>query len=237
MSHKTMHFKELLRVYVFSLPVRVFHWVDALAILVLCVTGFVIGNPPAFSTSHEAYQGYWFGTIRAIHFISAFIFFFNFLFRIYWGFVGNKFERWNNFISSKKKFYKEIWQVILFDILQVKKGERISIGHNALAGFTYFILFVIFVFQIFLGFGLYAAMSGSWIAQLFAWVVPAFGGDITVRFLHHALMWLFVIFTIIHIYLVFYHDYVDGDGELSSMAGGWKFIEKEKLEKHDEKQG
>jgi len=28
---------------------------------------------------------------------------------------------------------------------------------------------------------------------------------------------------------VFYHDYVEGHGVLSSMIGGWKFMEKEKI--------
>jgi len=31
----------------------------------------------------------------------------------------------------------------------------------------------------------------------------------------------------IHMYLVFYHDYVEGRGVTSSMVGGWKFIERE----------
>jgi Ni/Fe-hydrogenase 1 B-type cytochrome subunit len=29
----------------------------------------------------------------------------------------------------------------------------------------------------------------------------------------------------IHIYLTFYHDYVEGRGVISSMASGWKYIE------------
>jgi Ni/Fe-hydrogenase 1 B-type cytochrome subunit len=32
-----------------------------------------------------------------------------------------------------------------------------------------------------------------------------------------------VVFAIIHIYLVFYHDYIEGRGTTSSMVGGWKF--------------
>jgi len=28
---------------------------------------------------------------------------------------------------------------------------------------------------------------------------------------------------LIHVYLVFYHDYVEGRGTTSSMIGGWKF--------------
>jgi Ni/Fe-hydrogenase 1 B-type cytochrome subunit len=31
---------------------------------------------------------------------------------------------------------------------------------------------------------------------------------------------------VIHVYLVFYHDYVEGRGVISSMAGGWKFVER-----------
>jgi Ni/Fe-hydrogenase 1 B-type cytochrome subunit len=34
------------------------------------------------------------------------------------------------------------------------------------------------------------------------------------------------------VYLVFYHDYVEGRGEISSMGGGWKFIEEEYFEHH-----
>jgi Ni/Fe-hydrogenase 1 B-type cytochrome subunit len=40
-------------------------------------------------------------------------------------------------------------------------------------------------------------------------------------------MWIFILFVIVHVYLVFYHDYVEGRGEVSSMFGGWKFIEEE----------
>jgi len=47
-----------------------------------------------------------------------------------------------------------------------------------------------------------------------------------VRQWHHAMMWFFVIFSMVHVYLVFYHDYVEGRGVISSMAGGWKFIER-----------
>jgi Ni/Fe-hydrogenase 1 B-type cytochrome subunit len=30
----------------------------------------------------------------------------------------------------------------------------------------------------------------------------------------------------VHVYLVFYHDYVEGRGIISSMTSGWKFVEK-----------
>ena len=70
-------------------------------------------------------------------------------------------------------------------------------------------------------------MSDAWLPGLFAWVVPLMGGDFAVRQWHHMMMWFFVVFTMVHVYLVFYHDYVERRGVISSMIGGWKFIERE----------
>lgn len=214
------------RIYVWEMPVRIYHWVNFLCILILITTGYLIGAPLAIQSAREASFGYWFGTVRFLHFVAAFIFFFNFVFRIYWGFVGNAYARWNFFIPLRARQWREIIDVLKVDILQLK-GEPIeSIGHNALAGLTYFLTFLAFVFQSVTGFGMYSAMSRSWLPQLFAWVVPLMGGDFAVRQWHHVMMWFFVIFSMIHVYLVFYHDYVEGRGVISSMAGGWKFIER-----------
>jgi len=219
----------LRKVYIWQLPVRFYHWLNALAILVLAVTGYIIGNPPALQSSTEASFGYWFGTVRFVHFVAAFIFFFNFIYRIYFGFVGNRFANWENFIPHTKAQFAEIIQVLKIDILQIKQEPIKALGHNALAGFTYFITFIVFLFQAITGFGIYAAMSDSWLPGLFTWIVPLMGGDAQVRVWHHLMMWFFIVFSMVHVYLVFYHDYVEGRGTISSMGGGWKFIEKDNL--------
>jgi len=218
---------EVKRIYVWELPVRIYHWLNALAVVTLCITGYLIGSPLAIQSSAEASFSYWFGTIRFIHFVAAFVFFFNFLFRIYWGFVGNKYANWKNFIPKSNEQLKEIVDVLKVDILQLRVKPLKSIGHNALAGLTYFLTFLAFLFQSITGFGMYSAMSDSFLPKLFAWIVPLMGGDFAVRQWHHMMMWFFIIFAIVHVYLVFYHDYVEGRGVTSSMVGGWKFIEKE----------
>jgi len=220
--------QNIVRVYVWQLPVRFYHWINAFAIVVLAVTGYLIGSPLALQNGSEASFSYWFGTIRFIHFIAAFVFFFNFLFRVFWGFVGNQYADWRNFIIFRKKQIEEVKNVLAVDILQARAQPLESIGHNALAGFTYFLSFLVFLFQSITGFGMYAAMSHSWLPRLFAWIVPLMGGDFAVRQWHHMFMWFFIIFAFVHTYLVFYHDYVEGRGVTSSMVGGWKFIEKEK---------
>jgi len=225
--------RRLVEMYVWELPVRFYHWVNALCIVILCVTGFIIANPPAIMSGTEASFAFWFGKIRFIHFATAFIFLFNFLFRIYWGFVGNRFSSWKNFIPYRKSQWKEILEIIKVDILQLKKKPIESIGHNALASIIYFGLFLAFLLQCLTGFGLYAQMSKAFLPKMFAWVVPLLGGDLQVRFIHHLFMWFFIIFAIVHVYLVFYHDYIERRGITSSMIGGWKFIEEDMVTKED----
>ena len=219
--------RTLRRVFVWELPVRIFHWLNAAAIVVLCATGYLIGNPPALMSSAEASYRFLFGTVRFLHFAAAYIFVFNFLFRIYWGFVGNKYAQWRNFIPTSRRYFDEIRKVIQIDIFLKRRTEHLSVGHNALAGFMYFIVFIVSGIMAVTGFGLLSDMSSWWFPKLFAWVPAFMGGDFAVRDWHHALMWFFVLFTIVHVYLVFYHDYVEGRGEISSMGGGWKFIEEE----------
>ncbi|MDR3060109.1 MAG: Ni/Fe-hydrogenase, b-type cytochrome subunit [Prevotella sp.] len=219
--------EKLREVYVWELPVRFYHWINALCIVILCVTGFLIADPPAIMSETEATFRYWFGIVRFVHFITAFVFFFNFVFRIYWGFVGNKYARWNNFIPFKKSQWKELFEVIKVDVFMIKNKPVDSIGHNQVASCTYFVMFLAFLLQCITGFGLYAQMSTSALPKLFAWMVPLMGGDLVVRHIHHYAMWFFILFAIGHIYLVCYHDYIERRGVTSSMIGGWKFVEEE----------
>ena len=221
------------RVYVWEFPVRLYHWVNFACVLTLIVTGFIIGRPLNLPRTGEAYANYYFGTVRFVHFAAAFVFFFNFVGRIYWGFVGNRYARWDQFVPLRPAQLREVAQVLKTDLLLAKGPPIESVGHNAPAGWTYLLTFLVFLFQSATGFGLYAAMSNARLPQLFAWIVPLMGGDFAVRQWHHAMMWFFVLFTMVHVYLVFYHDYVEGRGVISSMAGGWKFIEEHPAEPRD----
>jgi Ni/Fe-hydrogenase 1 B-type cytochrome subunit len=212
------------RVYVWEWPVRMYHWLNAICVAALIVTGFLIGRPVSLGAAAEAYQQYWFGAVRFVHFVAAFIFFFNFLVRIYWGFVGNRFARWTNFLPLTRRQWREMVEVLKVDVVQTKLRGQLFLGHNALAGLLYFLSFLAFLFQAVTGFALYSSMSKSVLPRLFAWVVPMMGGDFAVRMWHHAFMWFFILFTIVHVYLVFYHDYIEGRGTTSSMVGGWKFV-------------
>src|ERR1035441_1069158 len=148
----------------------------------------------------------------------------------YWGFVGNRYSHWNTFFPLMKWQRQEIVEVVKVDVLQTQVHGRIQTGHNSLAALIYFFTFLAFVAQTVTGFALYSSMSNSWLPQMFNWVVPILGGDEGVRYWHHLFLWFFVSFIIIHVYLAFYHDYIEGRGTISSIVGGWKF-EREKSDK------
>ena len=217
------------RVYVWEQPVRWFHWINALCVIVLGVTGWMIAHPPAFMNAGEASEGFWFGEIRFVHFATAYLFVANFLFRLYWASVGNKYTHWRNFFPITRPQIRQVWAVLKVDVLQSSDKAVHTLGHNSVAYFTYMGTGLLTVFQVFSGFALYAPMSHSWIPRLFTWMVPLFGSEQNLRVFHYGALWLFLIFTVVHVYLVFYHDYVEGHGVLSSMVGGWKFMEKDQI--------
>lgn len=223
------------RVYVWELPVRIFHWLNVLALFVLVVTGFIIANPPAILSSAEATNLHSFGIVRFIHFGAAYIFFFNMIFRLYWSIVGNKYASWRAFWPFSKKTWNNFWHVLKIDIMLLNEDhpdvKNISIGHNSVATLSYLALFFIALIQVFTGFALYADTSGWWLPKLFDWVSPLLGGDFVTRTIHHISTWVFILFSIVHVYLVFYHDWLEGRGEVSSMFGGYKFVREDRVKK------
>lgn len=223
---KTAH-AEYYQVYVWDLPIRFIHWITTASVFFLVVTGLLIGSPiPWGGPPTEASFRYLFGSVRFVHFFFGYVLLVNFLLRIYWGFAGNEFIRWKNFLPFGKGKGREILQVLCLDIFMTCKLPVRSLGANALAGVIYSLIFLAIIFQILTGFALYSVMSPHWFPRLFHGLIPLFGGLGQVRQWHHLFTWVFVAFTAMHIYLGWYHDYIEGRGTLSSMVGGWKFIEK-----------
>ncbi len=232
---KTFNFK---RVYLWQLPVRIFHWTTVISMFALILTGFLIAYPPAINSNVEASNAYWMGYVRLIHFIAAFLAVAVAVYRLYWAFVGNIFADWRNFIPYSKKGWRNIWHVLKHDILLFpdKKHElsNVSIGHNHLAATSYLIMAFIFILQAATGFALMSETASWWFPKMFAWVLPAIGGDIYVRYIHHLLTYIFMAFIVIHVYLVLYHDYIEARGETSAMLSGYKFVCSERIEQSDE---
>ncbi|WP_318258418.1 cytochrome b/b6 domain-containing protein [Geobacter anodireducens] len=81
--------------YVWEVPVRVTHWVNMLAIVVLSVTGIYIGSPKTMGLSASDYVMGW---VRVIHFTAGYTFATSVASRIWWAFAGNRHAGWREFV-------------------------------------------------------------------------------------------------------------------------------------------
>ena len=151
-------------VYVYEAPLRLWHWINALAILVLCVSGYFIGSPLP-TMPGEASDNFLMGYIRFAHFAAAYIFAIGFVFRVYWAFVGNEHARQ---IFLPPIFSSEWWGGVWHELkwyLFMEKEPKKYIGHNPLAVLAMHIMFVWgVVFMIVTGMALYGEGTGydSW---------------------------------------------------------------------------
>lgn len=76
-------------IYVWEAPVRIWHWVMAICMAVMIVTGYLIGAP-LVSNLGDTWITYDLGYIRLAHFVAGMIFAVLFLYRIFWAIVGNR---------------------------------------------------------------------------------------------------------------------------------------------------
>ncbi len=210
-------------VYVYEAPVRIWHWVNAAAILVLIVTGYFIGSPLPSMQIGEAAQQFVFGYIRFTHFAAGMILTVGFLGRIYWAFFGNHHSRQLFYVPFwSGTFWREVWFEIRWYLFLAKEPKK-YVGHNPLAQLAMFFFITLGVsFMIVTGMALYAegAQEGSLFADLFGWVHSLTWNSQRLHTLHHLGMWWIVIFMIVHIYVAIREDIMSRQSIVSTMISG-----------------
>lgn len=210
--------------YVFEAPVRIWHWVHALSIVVLCVTGYLIANPLP-SIGGEASEHFLMGNLRMIHFIAGYVFAIGFAVRMYWGLVGNKYSRELLYVPFwSRDWWRDFFGEVKY-YLFLQRNPPHSDAHNALAqAAMWFFNTVLGLFMIITGFALYGEGLGlgSWADTWFGWAIPLLGGSQETRMLHILGMWLFIVFAIIHIYMAVRADIMGSKSSVSSIISGWR---------------
>lgn len=207
------------RVYVWELPVRITHWVNVLAIFVLCVTGFYIGDPFLRGTV------FLMGWVRFIHLVTAYVLIAGVALRFYWAFKGNHFANWRVFFPY---FSAEGWRRIgraLAYYTFVRRRPPGDVGHNALAGMAYSAVWFLIIIQVITGFAMYSVVAGGWSRTLFGWVF-LIGSPQYVRLTHHMIMWLLLGFVVHHVYSAVLMDIEEKNGLLTSIFSGYKFVKR-----------
>jgi Ni/Fe-hydrogenase 1 B-type cytochrome subunit len=213
------------RVFVWSGPLRLFHWVFAISIAVLILTGLNIHNPIA-TTSSEFRPSFLMAMIRYFHFVAAYFFISAFILRVYLLFFGNKYERITNFLPINRENALSFWQTLKF-YLYLTDEHELRVGHTVLAGVVYTLLFLASLVMILTG--LYLLYPEVGIIKKLGGML--FGTPQTARFIHYFLHWAFIFFILVHLYIAIWHELRAPEAIISGMFSGTKFLPAEVVEK------
>jgi Ni/Fe-hydrogenase b-type cytochrome subunit len=212
-------------VSIWGVPLRVMHWIAALCIVVLAVTGLYIGKP-YFITSGEASAHYLMGWMRFLHFTAAAVLVMTGIVRAYWLLAGNKYERLAALFPVRPRDWVNMYRQVKFYLLIKPEKAPQYIGHNPMQQMSYTGMYLVAMVMVVSGFILYGQSNPDGaIFKLFGWMTPFLGGIQVVRFFHHVLTWAFLIFIPIHVYLAMRADLLERAGVVSSIITGGRFID------------
>jgi len=221
------------KVHVWELPIRFFHWALVGSIAVLAISGIVIANANmGLLLEHPTGMN----LNRAIHTGAGYIFVVALVGRIIWMFIGNRYARWDQFLPVSKERRIELKNTAKYYSFLLK-GPISEAGHNPLAGSAYFVMYCLFAIQGLTGLAFVGMDNqGGLIWNMTHWLFNVV--DIPVlRFVHHVIMWIIAVFLLQHLYSMVLVDIEENSGIVSSMVTGVKIlpIEEEMVEEeHDE---
>lgn len=208
--------------FVYEGVVRLWHWVNALCIAILVVTGLLIASPLG-SVTGEAYANFLMGYIRFTHFATGYVLSIAFLGRLYWAMAGNEHARQLFWLPlTDRQWWSGLVHQVRWYLFLEPKAQKF-VGHNPLAQLLMFVFAaVLMVFMILTGFALYSEGKGvgSWQDHLFGWVIPLLGGSQAVHSWHHLGMWAVVTFVVIHVYAAIREEIMSRQTMLSAIISG-----------------
>lgn len=95
---------ELREYRVWDRSVRVFHWINALAVLQLVALGVVILNADALGIPDDPGMI----VLKTVHVYVGYVFVVNLAWRIVWGFVGGRYARWNALLPGGRGYGRRL---------------------------------------------------------------------------------------------------------------------------------
>jgi Ni/Fe-hydrogenase 1 B-type cytochrome subunit len=194
MSHKLTRLEH-------PLPAVVMHWAHLLSFFVLIATGLQIH-------AHTNTLGP-LGTVRQVHFVVMYVFILTTVVRIYWAFFGGGSAALGGLQRHRDwKFFGLTWADIkslpqwIAYYLFIRKTRPHCVKYNPLQKLTYVLLFPLGILVMALtGFSLFAPT-----AEAMVWYTNLLGGLNNVRLVHYLVMWVLIVFFMIHLYLVVVED-------------------------------
>jgi Ni/Fe-hydrogenase 1 B-type cytochrome subunit len=143
------------------------HWINALCVIGLAAVGLAILNDGNLGVTNPGKVA-----LKTVHVWIGYVFALNLLWRIVWGFMGNRYARWGHILPWGKGY----WRALQGYVAASRPGRRLLyLGHNPLGRLSVGLLFLLLMIQAITGLALagtdlFYPPFGRWIAQ---WVAAS----------------------------------------------------------------
>ena len=210
----------------FSAGFRWQHWIRAIAILGLVITGFYIANPYIiYGTASAEPTRFLHAEFREWHIIFGFAMIGAVLYKTIYFFFFK--EAKNERESIKDAFNLKIALQQIGYYLLISKHPHTKGVYNPLQFWAYTIAYVMFYGIIITGLALYAEVYhnglGGFLYPFAKSVESFFGGLAYVRLWHHIFMWGIILFVVVHIYMAVYNAVFGKNGGMDAIFSGMKW--------------
>lgn len=210
------------RVYVWEPVVRIQHWLHVIAMVVLAITGLYIASPFIGVTVEQASGLHVTDLMRYIHFVASWILGLGYVVRFYWFFAGNRYAHWADWLPIGEERWSGLWRQVRYYLFLERERPRWT-GVNPISGITYLLLGVALFLTGVTGIALYAeAFSHGFWHVAFGWVATLFGNQ-WLRLVHHGLLYAYVIFLLVHLYMMVLSDFEEQNAPMTAIFSGWKY--------------
>jgi cytochrome b len=124
---------------VWDRTMRWFHWINVVCILGLVGVGVVILNSKILGVSGDSKA-----VLKTLHVYIGYVFVLNLIWRLVWGFIGNKYSRWKAILPIGKGYWRSVSEYVA----GAKSGEPPQyLGHNPVAKLMVGFLFLLLATQ------------------------------------------------------------------------------------------
>ncbi len=204
------------------------HWIRALSIVVLVITGFYIATPIISSAPNSEPTSFMYALFRSWHIIFGFVLIAVVILKSYLFIFAreNKGERISfGDMLSVKTWIKQIGYYMLVSKHPKLKGVYNPLQFAAYGGFYLMILILVIT-----GLILYVHVFHDGLSALIyipmRFIEELVGGLAVARMLHHVTMWGVILFILVHIYLAIFNAIFGKEGGMDAIFSGLKWHKK-----------
>ncbi|MGA1825199.1 MAG: Ni/Fe-hydrogenase, b-type cytochrome subunit [bacterium] len=197
------------------------HWAMAISIVMLIITGFYIGRPFTVAAG-ETGEKFLMANMRFIHILFGLLLVTIFIWRVYLAFFSRFHADWKDFFAWLD--VENLFQNIKFYALISNTPPEHTALYGTLQSLAYGSLLLMVFFEVITGLILYGALHQAGLAHIIYTLlgpIETLGGGLAgIRFIHHIVTWVFILFICVHTYMAFWYDIVFKEGSISSIVSG-----------------